>query len=694
MSTDDTSTPSLIKPLDPVEGDTQEPGPTFRQLGVQALDSAGRPFTGVAAAWKSESDRRSEARSADALKTLREANKDHREAMRNLRSDQKMFEKARSEVAWWNVFNGERRAAASVVRDSRQMAGEARAARRAARHAYPMTLPSLALRCHTAHALPSATWALLSDSYVATGAFGVSVAAVALNTVGVALGMRHVRNDATAVAAGATAVALQPSQEEGDLLQRLDPKAWPGFAEPRGLSGVVSAGAVLTASGIQAKLTLDGTMTLDKLRGQEAQLRAALRLREGTRLELREGATGGHARMTLRTRSAAAGADMEGWTPGAPWGVNTVTGETFPIPRGKRLLIAGTSGGGKTASARPLMAEASEYPDHRLVIFDRKYVEARNWSHRARVATELDEMRELCGELIEEGEARKLLIPRGQDTIEISATRPRITVFVDEGAELIEDSKTKHQADEAGRKNYDDIMVALRTIARKYRYVEIVLVWCTQKPALSGEGHGLDSQISGNIMKRLSLSLATQTDTQVVFGSDAVEKGWKANELPMPGFALFRDQELGNKSVPQMLKMRYMTSAQVIALPDRTVWSRPTGRATAGDVAARKVLEAAAPVDPWAKLPGDGATLLLGSDVDSVSSAPTVRVPLSGPRVPAADRDDQIMDALRATPCVRLSDLADAVGVNKGTVKRTLDRLAADGLVARDPAGCWSVVGE
>lgn len=656
------------------------------------LDAAGQPFVPLAIRWKQAADERTELRTPENLKALRDANTARRDAMRDLRRDRRAFEKARDEVAWWNVWNGERRAARAVVRDSRQLASEAKADRREAAANYPMTLPQLAVRCHAAHLVPTTAWAAVRDSYASTGAFTLSVAAVALNAMGVALGLRHVDDDATDPALE----ALRPSQEELDLLRRLDPKEWTRVAEPRGLADVlVAEGARLTDSGIQAKLTLNGTMDLATLLKREAQLRAALRLREGTRMELREGKTGGYARLTLRTRSAADAVGMTGWKPGDAWAVNTVTGETVPVPLGKRLLFAGTSGSGKSWSARPLMAEASEWEDHRLVIFDRKYIEGRNWEHRARIACELDDMRDLCEELAAEGEERLKQIPRGSDVVEISASRPRITVFVDEGGELISDSKTKYPKDEDGRSDYSDIMSTLRTIARKYRAAEIILVWCTQKPALSGEGHGLDSQIAGQLVHRLSLALATSTDTQVVFGNDAIEKGWKANELPMPGFALFRNQELGPKSVPQMLKMRAMSPKDVIGLPDRPIWSRrvsSTG-ATAADVKARQQLEAApsAPVaDPWTELlpqsglADDTPTVILGADIQQVDSGST--------RVAAADRDDQIMGALRGSPCVTLSDLSRLLGVHKQTVKRSLDRLANDGLVTQDGEGCWHPV--
>ena len=677
-------TPQLIP-----ERKQKPQGPTMHERLTAAgetlgrgLDLVGQPLTAPAQHWHDAATKRLGARTEDARKALLEANRNRRDAMRDLRRDRKAFEKARDEVAWWNIFNGERRAARAVVRDTRQLAAEARSVRREAAKAYPLTMPQLAVRFHGAHVAATGLWWLVSDSVASDVAAGTSVAAIVLNVATVWLGGRHVSRDA--VDAGLE--ALLPSQEERDLLQRLDPIEWHRVAEPRGLSDVVAAGATLTNAGIQVKLTLNGTMDLDTLRKKEAQLRAALRLREGTRMELREGKTGGHARLTLRTRSTADGLDMAGWKPGDSWAVNTITGEVVPVPLGKRILFAGTSGAGKSWSARPLMAEASEHADHRLVIFDRKHIEARNWEHRARTATELDEMRDLCAELIAEGEDRLKLIPRGEDVVTISPERPRITVFVDEGGELISDAKTKHEVDDEGRKDFGDIMTSMRTIARKYRAAEIIMVWCTQKPALSGEGHGLDSQMAGQIVHRLSLALATTTDTQVVFGNDAIEKGWKANELPMPGFALFRNQELGPKSVPQMLKMRAMSPADVIALPPRPIWHRSTGRASAADVAARKVLEAADTkalaattlVDPWA-----------GTDVD------TDTVPLLDPpkaRVSAEDRDDQIIRILEDDPCQTLSELARRAGASKSVVKRRLDQMEVDGLVVRDEDGCWHPV--
>jgi hypothetical protein len=651
----------------------------------RALDAAGQPFIPAAERWMKEAARRESLRTPENKEAVREAHREQRDAMRDVRRDQKAFEMARDEVQWWNVWNGERRAARLVVRDTKAIAAEKRALRREAEKDYPQPLTTFAAKVHALHLVPTFLWSSLSDSFLSGAAVAGSATAIALNVAAVALGGRHV---ATAVAPTDTS-ALQPTAAEADLLQRLDPAEWMRFAEPRGLSDAISSGGKLTPSGITAKFTLNGTMDLDKLRKATPHLRAALRLAAGVRLELREGATGGHAVLTLRTRSKADNLNMTGWQPGDPWAVDTVTGETIPVPLGKRILFAGTSGAGKSWSARPLMAEASERPDHRLVIFDRKYVEARNWEHRARTASELDDMYALCEELVAEGEARLKLIPRGEDVVSISPERPRITVFVDEGGELLSDCKGKVDVGDGEKIDYADIVDTLRTVARKYRAAEIIIVWCTQKPTLTGDGHGLDSQIAGQVTIKLALALATATDTSTVFGNDAVEKGWKAHELPMPGYALLRDQELGPNQSTNMIKMRAMSPKHVIALPSKPIWSRGGGgQATKADLRKRAAYEAEPAANPWEADMG-------AAPADPVKAAPAAPVKAAPKpvKVKPADRDDMIMEVLAEDPCLPLSEVARRVGAHKQTVKRRLEQMEADGLVEKDADGCWTPAG-
>src|SRR5690606_18208133 len=139
-------------------------------------------------------------------------------------------------------------------------------------------------------------------------------------------------------------------------------------------------------------MRLDGSWTTPAFIAAADRVRALLGLRRETRLEIRPGERGDWAQLIVRTRSAADGPSMIGWRPGDAWAVSTVTGDTVPVPPGRRRFVAGTTGSGKGWSLRPLLAEASERADHRLVVLDMKRQEAKPWSHRALVAVEPDEI--------------------------------------------------------------------------------------------------------------------------------------------------------------------------------------------------------------------------------------------------------------------------------------------------------------
>lgn len=457
--------------------------------------------------------------------------------------------------------------------------------------------------------------------------------------------------------------ALTPTAEESALLGRLAPEHWAACAERRGLGGTVTGRPELTDAGITCAVRLDGTWTVSKLRGAEDHIRSLLGCRTSVRVEVKASGRGGWATLTVRTRSAADGIELTGWTPGAPWGIDTITGEPVMVPLGRRMLIAGTSGAGKSWSTRALLAEASEYDDHRLAIFDRKRVEVLNWRHRARGAVEPDEMLMLSDELVAEMDERLQLIPRGHDVIQITSERPRITVFVDEGGEAI----TVAASD---RKTYGRIIENLRSIARMGRAAEIIVIWATQKPTMSGEGHGIDSQIAGQITYRASLALSSAGESQTVFGSDAHEKGWHAHELPMPGVALLRSSP---KAKPHPIKTRAFSPADVIALPDRPVWHRAAAPVAAQPTEARPALRLVKEDDFLLAPPGP---------------VPAVEIPA------ARTSESAVLEAVRKAPGpVRQKDIVTSTGLPKGTVSKVVRRLADTGRLVRRDDGTISVGG-
>jgi S-DNA-T family DNA segregation ATPase FtsK/SpoIIIE len=269
-----------------------------------------------------------------------------------------------------------------------------------------------------------------------------------------------------------------------------------------------------------------------------------------------------------------------------------------------------------------------------------------------------DEILEVSDDLVAEMHDRLALVPRGRDVIAISEELPRITVFVDEGGELIAASKEK---------GYGRIIENLRTLARMGRAAEIIVIWATQKPTMSGDGHGIDSQVAAQITVRASLYLSTASESMNVFGSDALEKGWHAHELPEMGHALLR---MGAKGSNHPIRTRAFSPADVIALPDRPVWRRKSASAI--------------PAQP---------TLRLVKDQDYVIAPPAQEAPAAVvPAEAAPPTNREKVAAAIGAGARTVADVALVTGINKGTVSKAVKSLLEAGEVKRDADGVLSVV--
>ncbi|MFF1592719.1 FtsK/SpoIIIE domain-containing protein [Streptomyces sp. NPDC058286] len=594
---------------------------------LDALAPVCGPFTFW---WDRESERRAQLRTAENLKTLMVAQREHNSA----RSTAVMARNQRNAArkASNNPLSADRRSARTAFKAARHHHTQARIGLKAARKNYPTTLAARAIQAHTAHAVPGgfASW-LMSEASNSLTLWPVSVSVGLIGLHSAALWLGH-RKPSVRLDDGMSA-------EERRLASRLDPSFWTQNAEARGLAGTVPTPAKLTPAGLVSHVRLDGRWTPKTFRAKADEIRALIGARTDLRMEITAGSHGDRATLTLRTRSAADGIDLSGWTPGAPWGIDTITGDPVMVPLGRRMLVAGTSGSGKSWSTRALLADASEHADHRLVVIDPKRVEALNWEHRARTAVRPEDVLRVSDELVAEMHERLELIPRGSDVIAIDEDWPRITVFVDEGAEVISMAKEKE---------YARIMDNFRTLARMARAAEIILIWATQKPTMDGKSPGLDPQISAQITYRASLALSTSSESRVVFGEDATEDGWHAHKLPMPGVAMLRS---GPKAKPNPVKTRAFSPADVIALPDRPIWQR---------------VMPAKPVTP----------LHLVKDTDTPSGA-------------TPSNRDKVLGAVQAGARTAKA-VADTTGLNKGTVSREIKALTASGDLRRaDDGQIW-----
>jgi S-DNA-T family DNA segregation ATPase FtsK/SpoIIIE len=627
---------------------TKSAGRVSATATVNALDAVSPVCAPFAARWDAEADRRQQLRTPEHLKALMNAQRAHNSARSTAAQAKSQRRLARRMSK--NPLGAARRAARTADKASQQQASSAKTDLKAARRDYPATLRARAIQAHIAQSIAggTASWLLTEQAHTLTIWPGsVSAALIGANAAALWLGRRTVT----------AALDDDLSAEERRLASRLDPSFWVQNADDRGLAGTVTTPAEATPAGLVSHVRLDGRWTPRTFGGKADEIRALLGARTDLRMEIRPGSHGDRATITLRTRNAAEGADLTGWTPGCAWGIDTVTGEPVMVPLGRRMLIAGTSGSGKSWSTRALLAEASEAADQRLVVIDPKRVEAINWEHRARVAITRDDVLDVTDELVEEMHERLYLVPRGRDTIEISTSRPRITVFVDEGAEVISMSRDKA---------YRRVMENLGTLARMARAAEIILIWATQKPTMDAKG-GIDPQISAQITYRAALALSTSSESRTVFGEDATEKGWHAHELPMPGVALLRS---GPKATPHPIRTRAFSPADVIALPDRPVWQRDAA-ATVGAAPAER---------PGLRL------VKAGPDYELAPPAP--------PEAAPATNRDRVLQAVREGS-TSAKTVVEATGLNKGTVSREVKALVEAGALRRAGDGTLTVnVGE
>lgn len=635
--------------------ETQEQAKSaWREAATQhtkvVLDALSPKCQPLAVRWTQEAERRAVQRTPDNLKKLLKAQSEHNSARSQAASARAQRRVARKQSK--NPLSAARRSAATADKAAAKQRASAKSDLIDARRNYPQTLTSLATKVHATHASAAglSSYVLSTEQDWTTWPASVSALLIAANIGGLLLGRRKV----TAL------VADEVSAEERQLMGRLDPSYWVEHADARGLNGTVTTPPAITTAGIECEIRLDGQWTVKKLRAATDSVRALLGARTELPMLVAAASRGGWAVLRLRTRSAAPDGVIP-FRPGDALGVDMVTGVEVDVPLGLRMLIAGMSGSGKSTASRPLLHKASDSETHVLVIIDLKKVEGRLWDHRARVAHDPPAVVDLVDELVAELTERLDELPKGQATLVPTVRRPRITLVVDEGAEVMSsctavetvvDYTDTGQAITAKR----DALEGLDSIARMGRAGCIDLWWMTQSPTY---GDGVPRQIAKQLGTRLGLAVESPSEARVVFGEAAQEKGWKADELPMPGVAMLRD---GQRS-PDPFKVRYMTDQEVVDLPSATIWQR------SDDPAPRRPL-----------------SLVKDGDVpDPRSDAPNLAAQ-AGEMTNRARVLDTVRSGSQSAAAV-----ATATGLNKGTVSREVKALVKAGDVTRAEDGTLTI---
>ena len=356
---------------------------------------------------------------------------------------------------------------------------------------------------------------------------------------------------------------LKPTPEEAAIIHRI--ATWDEHAAERKLHEVIPGHPIiddLRESGLLIPVGFAGVWTPGKLDEQVDQVRALLAVPDKVRTQVKPGGTADRALLRIRTRTRAL--DLA-WSPEREGiGLDADTAEVVRVNTDERLLVAGTSGAGKSVALRVLMAEALAKPHAALVILDLKRAEGALWRHTARVENEPEGVQAVIDELIAEMKERETIMEaRGIDLWEPTDERPNITVAVDEGAELMAE--------------VPDALGGLRSLARRARAAGIRLWWATQKPTMTGNGPGLDSQIAGQLTTQVCLAVAGAKETRVVLGEEATGNGWHAEHLEKGGWALVRVQ--GEDRAPDPTRVWFMEKEHVKALPPRKPWQRESSTA-------------------------------------------------------------------------------------------------------------------
>lgn len=189
------------------------------------------------------------------------------------------------------------------------------------------------------------------------------------------------------------------------------------------------------------------------------------------------------------------------------------------------LLVAGTTGSGKSSFLHLLIANAFKRRDVRLFLIDTKQVEFGQYKNQAQLAQNYASAFSMLEWLVDEMERRYQLLAKMHCTsIQECPYMDKILVVVDELADLMLLGK---------KKEFETLLCRL---AQKARAAGIYLVCATQRPSVDI----ITGTIKANFPARLVTRVASRADSQVVFDASGGE------HLLGKGDALFKSPTVDN----------------------------------------------------------------------------------------------------------------------------------------------------
>jgi S-DNA-T family DNA segregation ATPase FtsK/SpoIIIE len=251
----------------------------------------------------------------------------------------------------------------------------------------------------------------------------------------------------------------------------------------------------------------------------------------------------------------------EDWSPLAVWLGKDVAGRAIGADLAKmpHLLVAGTTGAGKSAAVNSMLASillrASPH-DVRLVLVDPKQVELNHYDSIPHLLTPVITSPRMAANalmnLVREMEQRYgiMSIARTRSLIELNRYRagrgeaplPYILCVIDELADLMMVAPA-------------DVEDSIIRLAQKARAVGIHLVLATQSPRVDV----ITGMIKANVPSRIAFAVSSQIDSRVILDQNGAESLLGAGDM------LFAP--IGSSSA-QRIQGAYVDEAQVAALTD------------------------------------------------------------------------------------------------------------------------------
>lgn len=239
------------------------------------------------------------------------------------------------------------------------------------------------------------------------------------------------------------------------------------------------------------------------------------------------------------------------------------------------LLTGGEPGAGKSGLVQNIIAHCALSTDVRLVLMDAKRVELGMWAHIADVyvGPDLDTAIAVLEWLTEE-------MHRRTDALVAHRLRKMVKANELDVICLVVDELAYFTASIADVKTRETLLKLLRDLVAFGRAVGICSVLATQRPS------GVDvipTTIRDIISHRCAFRCMTAASSDMILGSDWVEKGYNAQDIPEdhPGIAWL----LAGKGAPRRIRCAYLSDEEIDYLAEYAAHIRgvPGWTAQAGE---------------------------------------------------------------------------------------------------------------